>query len=109
LVRHLEPTQLVEERQLVAEELQQLVGVANALASGHEGRLHTFVQSLEALVAAGAPDFLKGKVDGVILVGLVVLVTVLDFGEAEECLESCIYPAGATLIAKSKGGCHLTS
>ena len=62
-VRNLEPTQLVEERKLVTEELQQLVRVANSLARGHHRGAHTFIERLQTLISFAPPDFLEAKVD----------------------------------------------
>lgn len=62
-VRNLEPTQLVQKRQLVAKELQQLMRVANSLACGHHRGAHALVEGLQTLITFAPPDFLEAKVD----------------------------------------------
>jgi hypothetical protein len=101
-VRHLEAAQLVEKGKLVAEELQQFMRITNALSCGHEVCVNSLVQGLETLVALGGPDFLKTKVDRVVLIGLLVGVSLLNFRETVNGLKSCVHPAGSTLITKSK-------
>ena len=108
LVRNFEATQLVEKGKLVAEELQQFVRIANALAGRHELCVDGLVETPKTLVSFGGPDLLKTKVDSVVLVGLFVGVALLDFRETVDGLKSCVHPAGTTLITESEG-CHIIS
>jgi hypothetical protein len=62
-VRSFKPTQLVEEWKLVAEELQQLMRVANSLACGHHRCARALIEGLETLITFAPPDFLEAKVD----------------------------------------------
>ena len=102
----LESTQLVEERKLVAQELEKLMRISDAVTRRHNGSLHAFIQCLEPFIALATPDFLQCLVDGRRIQSRIRNVACLDVRNSEDSLKCCIDPARATLITKSER--HLT-
>ena len=57
-VRNLEARKLIKEGHFITEELDELVGVADAFACGHRGTdLDAFIQGFQSLITTTGPDF----------------------------------------------------
>ena len=57
-VRNLEARKLIKEGYFITEELNELVGVADAFACGHRGTdLDAFIQGFQSFIATAGPDF----------------------------------------------------
>ena len=102
LVAHVEAHQLVEIRELVAQKLEQLVAVADAFARRHECCLDALVEVGETIIPSTCPNLLEGHVDGICIICLTVGIAGLNVRDTKDCLNSCIYPAAARLIAETK-------
>lgn len=103
-VRDLEPEELVEERDLVAEEGDELVRIPDALSCGHCGRrLHTLVETLEPLLTRAPPDLGQARLDSVLGIIFLVLESRLQVGNAVDGLKSSVDPAASTDVAETEG------
>jgi len=103
-----EASQLVKEGNLVAEKLNQLVRIANALSSRHMGRhLDTLVQRLQSLIASTAPNLCETHLNRVLAIFFIIRESLLQIRNAEDCLKCCVDPARSVLVSKSEGD-HLT-
>ena len=80
-VRNLEARKLIKEGHFITEELDELVGVADAFACGHRGTdLDAFIQGLQSLVATTGPNFGEARFDWVVEVFLSIVDSFLEVG-----------------------------
>lgn len=82
----LEAAELVEKGELVAQILEELVRVADVVAGGHDGRLDTLVEGLQALISLARPNFLKCLIDGRRIQSRICSVACLDVGNTKDSL-----------------------
>ena len=102
-VRYLEAHEFVKEGNLIKEEVDELVRVADVLTGGHVWRhLHTLVEGLESLITLASPNLGEAYFNWVLGVLLVVVKTTLEVRDAEDRLESGVDPTGSVLVAKTE-------
>ncbi len=65
-IRNLEANQFVKEWNLVREELDQLMGIANSLSGGHVSGPNTLVEGFQSFISTASPDFGKTHLDGIV-------------------------------------------
>lgn len=103
-----EPSEFIQEGNLVAEELNQLVRISDTFPGGHMGgHFHTFIQWLETFVASTSPNLRETHFNRILAIFFIIHESLLQIRNAEDCLKSCVDPTGSVLVAKSEG-CHLT-
>jgi len=101
-VLHAKSEELVQHRDLVAEELQQLVRITNALSSRHQRCVHTCIQILKTHCTHGGPNGVETHFNRIVGVVLFILEALLQVRDAKDSLECSIDPAGSTLVAQAK-------
>lgn len=102
IICNLESEKLVQERVLVANELQEFVRVSDALSRRHQGCIDNRVEVPESLFPFGGPDLVETDFDRICCIVLLVLEALLEIGNTVDGLQRSINPAGSSLIAKSK-------
>jgi hypothetical protein len=100
---HLEAYELVEEGNLVPEELQELVGIADVLSSRHVRRdLDALVEGIQSFLSMRPPEFGQAALDWVVSIFIAITEPRLKVRDAKDALQGCIDPARAILITESE-------
>jgi len=76
-ILNLESEQLIKKRDLVAKELEELVGVTDSLAGRHKRRIDTRVEVLESHGSGGVPDVVETDFDRVCFIVLSIVEALL--------------------------------
>jgi len=101
-VLHAKAEELVQHRDLVAQEFQKLVRITNALSSWHQRRIHTCIEILQAHCAKRRPNGIETHFNWIGRVVLFILEALLQVRDAKDSLECSIDPAGSPLVAQAK-------
>jgi hypothetical protein len=81
-VRNLEARKLIKEGHFITEELDELVGVADAFACRHRGTyLDAFIQGFQSFIATAGPDFGETCLDWIVDVFFSIIDSFLKIGD----------------------------
>jgi hypothetical protein len=102
-MRNLEAHELVEDRDLVAEELQEFMRISDILSGRHvRGDLHTLVEGLESFFTMRAPELRETTLHCIGGVLIAITEPGLKVRDAKDALEGRVDPTRPILIAESE-------